>query len=115
MSDEQIRLRIRASGRPMSHCGALNRSFARSIAHFCLHWTQLPCCRLQSTHTKQVIGGGNDVGVNANGLHAARHGAAQPAIGFHPAEDLLDALSLLLADRVAGMTSRAHIEPWGVA
>ena len=95
----------------MSDFDALHRWIWRSFAHFGPLWTQLPCGWPQSAHAQQVVSGGNDVGVDLHAFEAAHHRAAQSTVGLHPAEDLLDALSLSLADVVALMACRARIEP----
>ena len=99
----------------MSGFRALNRSVLRSFAHFGLLRRQLSCRWSQSTHAQQVVSGGNDVGVQAHARQSASHRAAQPAVGLHPAEDLLDTLSFSLADRVAGVARGACVEPRGLA
>src|SRR5260370_6750615 len=99
----------------MSEFYALNRFVLRSFVHFRLLRTQLPCGCWQSTHAQQVVSGGNDVGVKAHACQSASHRASQSAVGFHPAEDLLDALSPSLADRRAGAARGAWVEPWGIS
>src|ERR1700682_3664326 len=69
----------------------------------------------QPTHAEQVVGRAYDIGVQLHPREPASQRAAQAAIGLHPAEDFLDALSLCLTDRVSGMTGGARIEPRGLA
>jgi len=53
--------------------------------------------------------------VQLHALKATHERAPKAAVALHPTEDLLDALSLSLADRVAGMARGARIQPRAVA
>ena len=66
--------------------------------------------REQRAQAHQVVrrrGEGNDP---IDAFPAPMPEFAQPADGFQPAEDLLDQLPLLLADRVAGMTGGPSVD-----
>src|SRR6266704_6283624 len=90
--------------------------------HF-LHWlmvdfhairslrTRLSRAGLHSRHAQQVVRGPNHIGRKL-GLHDSDEAAlSQSADRLHPAEDLLDALALSLADRVALVPRGPAIEP----
>src|SRR5260221_8163806 len=77
--------------------------------------TQLSRSGSQPTHSQQVVGRAHEVGVQLHPRETTSERAAQAAVGLHPAEDFLDALSLSLTDGVSGMTRRARIEPRGRA
>src|SRR5713226_6695415 len=83
--------------------------------HFRDLWTYLSRGGSQPTHAQQVVGRAYEVGVQLHPRETASERAAQAAIGLHPAEDFLDALSLSLTDGVSGMTGGARIEPRGRA
>lgn len=93
----------------MSEFGASNRCVLRSFVHFRLLRMQLPRGCRQATHAQQVVSGGNDIGVQTNARQAASHGAAQPAVGLHPAEDLLDTSVVIAADVVHSCLSRYSV------
>src|SRR6266849_10786708 len=115
MRHEQIPATDRDRGDRMNAFDARNRPLSCLCAQFVPLRAHLPCRWPQSAHAYEVVSSGNDVGVNAHALQAARHRAAQPTVGLHPAEDLLDTLSLPLADCVALMARGARIEARGVA
>src|SRR5687768_5833129 len=70
----------------------------------------LSCQRSQSSEPQQVVGSTDQVGMQLHAAKAACEGATQPAVGFHPAEDLFDPFALALAHRIAGMTGRAPVQ-----
>src|SRR5258706_4183344 len=72
--------------------------------------TRESCRGLQRAHADQVVcrSGEEKLPVHAGASTVTEF--AQPADGFHPAEDFLDALPSHLTDRIPRMSSRAAIE-----
>src|ERR1700687_2714223 len=62
-------------------------------------------CRQQVAHPDQVVGGQCKAKHPADPRRSAMARLAQPGDRFEPAEDLLDAFTLLLTYQIAGMTS----------
>src|SRR5229473_1735583 len=62
-------------------------------------------CRQQVVHPDQVISGQCKAKHPADPRRSAMACLAQPGDRFEPAEDLLDAFTLLLANQIAGMTN----------
>src|SRR5439155_13130775 len=58
----------------------------------------------------EVVGGGDQVTDEPGALDPAVTGAAEPADGLDPAEDLLGALAGALAQRVAGPARRPPVD-----
>src|SRR5579862_4361792 len=87
-------------------------SFSSLIASLHRH---LPCGRSQTTQPQQVVGGTDEMRVQLHSSDAPKARATKSAPGLHPAEDLLDPLTLSLTDPVALVARRARIEPGGVA
>src|SRR5208283_4886771 len=75
----------------------------------------LSCQRLQTREPEQVVRRADQVGVQLHAANAPHQGTAQAAVGFHPAEDLFNALALALAHGVATMPRGAAIQSWGLA
>src|SRR6266511_6090731 len=69
-----------------------------------LRRTHLSGQRLQTREPQQVVRRTDEVGVQLHAAKTAYQSTAQPTIGFHPAEDLFDALAFALAHRVTGVT-----------
>src|SRR5260370_41948901 len=92
-------------------CGALSKVLGvgfNGIAH------QPPVtscgCRQQVEHPDQVVGGQCKAEHPADPRRSAMACLAQPGDRFKPAEDLLDAFTLLLTYQIAGMTSSPLID-----
>jgi len=67
----------------------------------------------QVAQPNQVVGGQRKAEHPTDPRHSAIARLAQAGDGFEPAEDLLDALTLALADQIARMTSGALIDDRG--
>ena len=72
-------------------------------------------CRQQVAHPDQVVGGQCKAKHPADPRRSAMARLAQPGDRFEPAEDLLDAFTLLLTYQIAGMTSSPLINDIVVA
>src|SRR5208282_6259389 len=67
-------------------------------------------CSQQIAHPDQVVSGQCEAKHPADPRRSAMACLAQPGDRFEPAEDLLDAFTLLLANQIAGMTSGPLID-----
>ena len=69
------------------------------------------CCGLDEFwQADEIVAGHCEGEVETELLDAPQHGPCEPADGLAPAERLLDALSLLLAHRIAGMPRGAGVD-----
>lgn len=78
-----------------------------SIGSFRAH---LSCVRLQSRHSEQVMRGADHVGSELHLDNADEAARSQATDRLHPAEDLFDAFTLSLADRIAQVARGAVVE-----
>src|SRR5439155_17146373 len=70
----------------------------------------LSCRRLQLRHAQKVVRRADQVRGELGLRDPDEAALSEPAHRLHPAEDLLDALALSLADRVALMSGRSAIQ-----
>jgi len=66
--------------------------------------------REQFRHAEKVVGSAYEVGCELGPFDSAESRFAKAADGLHPAEDLLDPLSYLQTDGVAGMSRGSRVE-----
>lgn len=66
--------------------------------------------REQFRHAEKVVGSAYEVGCELGPFDSAESRFAKAADGLHPAEDLLDPLSHLQTDGVAGMSRGSRVE-----
>src|SRR5208337_3170794 len=70
-------------------------------------------CQRQIAHPDQIVGGQREGEYPTDPSDSAVARLAQAGDSFEPAEDLLDAFTLVLADQIAGMTSGPFINDSG--
>ena len=76
-----------------------------------MRWMNSSCRgRLQSRHSQKVVSGADQVGGHLRFGLPDEACLSQSTYGLHPAEDLLDAFALSLADGVAAVPGSACIE-----
>ena len=78
-------------------------------------WRTYPVIGCKTRQPQQVVRRTDEVGVQLHAAKAAYQGAAQPAVGFYPAEDFFDALALALAHGIAIVPRGAAIQSGGLA
>src|SRR5512132_1841498 len=94
-----------AGGRALAerHCWLVVGGGLASAGRSCV-------CPRQFRHADQVVGGKGEGEGHADPSEPAEFGLPQAADRLQPAKDLLDALALFLAERVAGMASGAAVD-----
>jgi hypothetical protein len=75
------------------------------------HWTGVSCCGLDEPgQADEIVAGHGQSEFETEFSGTSQHWPGEPADGLTPSERLLDALSFLLAHRVAGMPGGASVD-----
>jgi hypothetical protein len=75
------------------------------------HWTDVSCCGLDEPgQANEIVAGHGQSEFETELSDTSQHGPGEPADGLAPSERFLDALSLLLAHRIAGMAGGAGVD-----